>query len=122
MVVVDVERQRHLVEQRRRLPHPLAFAQSSATSTARHGVLGKLAAQLVERQERVLGGRIGVAAQVHDGVLAERVEAELQAEDRPERVPVGVLVGDQQEAVGVAQCGRDGGDVTHLRGELIDQL
>ena len=74
VVVVDVERELHLVEQRRRLPHALRVRAVDSDEHPLGRVVGQLAPQLVERQERVLGRRVGVAAEVHDRVLAERVQ------------------------------------------------
>ena len=81
----------------------------------RIGVVRQLAAQVVERQERVLAGRVGLAAEEHDAVLAEPVEPELRAEDRAERVAVRVLVRDEQEAVVGADRLRDRGEVSCRR-------
>ena len=99
VVVVDIERERNRVEQRRGCSHALRVRAVERNEHACRRVLGQLTTEAVERQERVLGRRVGVAAEVHDAVLSERVQAELHAENRAERVAVRVLVRDEQEAV-----------------------
>ena len=59
----------------------------------------QLAAQVVERHELVVGRQRHLAADVHHALLPERVERELHRQDRPERVAVRVLVGDEEEAL-----------------------
>ena len=76
------------------------------------GVVRRLAPQAVERHEAVLLRQRRVAVEVHRAVLAERVEGELDREQRAERVAVGVLVGDEEEAVVRAERVRDRPQVT----------
>ena len=122
VVVIDVERELHLVEQRRGLSHALRVRTVERHEHAGGRVLGQLTAQLVQRKECVLGGWVGVAAQVHDRVLAERVEAELHAEDRAERIPVGILVRHEQEAVESRRAAATAVTSLIFGCELIDQL
>ena len=82
---------------------------ADASSTA------EIVRDIVERHEPVLGRKRRAAGDVHHRVLAQGVERELRGQDRAERVPVWVLVGDQQEAVVVAQRVRDGAQITRGR-------
>ncbi len=112
MVVIDIERERDGAEERRSLSHPLRVRAVEGNEDALAAVVGKLAANVADRQESVLGRRIGVAAEHHDGVLAEGVERKLQAEDRSDRVAVRVLVRDEEEAVVLTQGGRYGDEIS----------
>ena len=83
--------------------HPLDVRAVERDEHALAGVGRELSPDAVEREERVLLRRVGVAAEVHDDVLAEPLECVCEADDRAERVAVGVLVGDEQEALVPAQ-------------------
>ena len=64
---------------------------------------GRLGDQAVEREEAVLvRQRELVGGDEHHRVLAERAQHALHRDERAERVAVGVLVRDEQEAVGRA--------------------
>ena len=109
-------------------PSRLSFAQSSASRTRAAASSGSDAAQVVERHPRVLARQRRLAGEVHDRVLAERVERELRREQRPERIAVRVLVRRDEEAVVRADRLGDGVEISRCvgaarsGGELIDQL
>ena len=100
VVMVDVDDERRAV----RAPPGRARAGSRSRSRARAGRApaassGSERPQVVERHPGVLARQRRLAGQVHDRVLAERVERELRREQRPERVAVGVLVRRDEKAV-----------------------
>ena len=80
------------------------FAQSSATSARSPASAGssRLSPSSGMRA-RTPRAAVAPVAEVHHGVLAERIERELRGEHRAERVSVRVLVGDEQEAVVLAE-------------------
>ena len=75
VVVVDVDDERGALE-RSPVSWPMrrAFAQSTASSTRSSRSAGRLAQQVVEREEAVLGRQRRVAGEEHDDVLAERAQ------------------------------------------------
>ena len=99
VVVVDVDRQRRLLEQRRVRRHALLVGAVERDQHPLAGVLRRLAPEALERHEAVLARKRRVAVEVHLAVLAERVERELHREQRAEGVAVRVFVRDEEEAV-----------------------
>ena len=66
-------------------------------------VVGDHAHEPIESEEAVfVGQRELVGGHEHHAVLAERLEHLVHGHQRPERVPIGVLVRDEDEAVRVA--------------------
>ncbi len=99
VVMVDVHGERNLTDQRGGGAHPLDVRAVERDEHALVGVGRELSLDAVEREERVLLRRVGVTAEVHDDVLAEPLERVREADDRAERVAVGVLVGHEQETL-----------------------
>ena len=69
-------------------------------------VLRQLAQHVAERHELELRRHRRRAREVHQRVLLELPEPEAQREHRAQRVPVGVLVGDDEKAVVRVECGK----------------
>ena len=112
MVVVDVERERRAVQHLRVGPEAALVRTVDGHEHALAAVGRELAQQAVEREEAVLAGQRRRAGEVHDAVLAERLESEVHREQRPERVAVRVLVRRDEEAVTAADRGDHRGEVS----------
>ena len=87
--------------------HAVDVAAVEEDDRAVRHVRRRLVEDLLEGQEAVLDRqRELLRGHEHHRVLAELGEQLVHAEQRPERVAVGALVGGQQEAVALAQLGR----------------
>ncbi len=107
VVVVDVDDERRAVQHLGIGPEPALVRAVEREQDARRRIVGQRPAQVVERHPRVLARQRRLAGQVHDRVLAERVERQLRREQRPERVAVRVLVRRDEKAVVRADRLRD---------------
>ena len=135
VVVVDVERERRLGEQRRVRPEPLLLRAVDGDEHAL-GVVGRrLAVDAVELEERVLARERRLPGDEHRALLAELAQREVHREQGAERVAVRVLVRRDEEALVLAERGHDRLHVIRLRHrcsraraggflgrELVDQL
>ena len=99
MVVVDVDDERGGVEHLGVGAEPALVRAVERQQDTRRGIVGHGAPKIVERHPRVLARQRRLAGQVHDRVLAERVERQLRGQQRPERVSVRVLVRRDEKAV-----------------------
>jgi hypothetical protein len=80
VVVVDVDRQRRLLEQGLVRPHPLLVRAVERHQHAFRGIRWRLPLQTVQRHEQVLARERRIAVEVHLAVLVERVQGELHRE------------------------------------------
>ena len=99
VVMVDVDDERRAVQHLGVGPEAALVRAVEREQDARRGIFGKRPAQVVERHPRVLARQRRLAGEVHDRILAERVERELGRQKRPECVAVRVLVRRDEKAV-----------------------
>ena len=99
VVMVDVDHVLHAGQQPGVVTEPALVGAVDREQRPLAPVGRQLAPEPAEVHERVLRRQRRVAVEVHDAVLADLVEGELRREDRSERVPVRVLVRDQEKAV-----------------------
>ena len=100
MVVVDVDDDGGAVDGCRVLADAaLVRAVDGEEDALRRGRPARRGVRPVEREKPVLRRQRGAAGEVHHHVLAERAQPERDREHRAERVAVGVLVRDDEEAV-----------------------
>ena len=99
VVVVDVDDERRAVQDLWIGPEPALVRAIEREQDPVGGVLRNGATQVSEGHPRVFARQRRLACQVHDGVLAQRVEAELGREQRAERVAVRVLVRRDEKTV-----------------------
>jgi len=92
--MVDVEHERRAFEWLRLRADPRVVRAVDGDQDTLPPVVREPPPQLVERHERILDRQRSIAVEVHDAVLAELVERELERQDRAKRVTVGVLVSD----------------------------
>ena len=90
-MMVDVDRERHAAEDLG-IGDPALVCAVDGEQDPLRDVVGPAPLQVAELHERVLVRERCVAVQDHDRVLAELRECELRGEQRPERIPVRVLV------------------------------
>ena len=115
VVVVDVDDERRLLEQRGIGPEP-AFVRAVEREDDPLGrVVGQGPREAFERHEAVLVRERDAAGQVHDAVLAQRIQGELHGQDGAEGVSVRVLMGRDDEAVVRPNRIYDRGQVSRLR-------
>ena len=107
--MVDVDRERRRIDDARLGSHPARARAVDRDEHALAEVLGTLPreAPLLELEEAVLARERRGSAEEHDDVLAELLQRKAHAEERSERVAVGRLVRGDDEALLVAEGGRD---------------
>ena len=115
VMVIDVDDERGLAEDRRVRPDAALVRAVDGEQDARLEVLRRLTEDLAERQEAVLGRERRCARKLHDHVLAQRAQAERGTEHRPERIAVGVLVGNHEKAVVPAEGVDDRVEISQRR-------
>ena len=120
VMVVDVEHERARARAAPSLGRAGARSRSRRRAArARSRRRGARGAARRAVEEPVLGRERRVAGEVHHDVLAERSSPSVVAEQRAERVAVGVLVRDDDEAVVGADRLRDRLEVSRRRRRLI---
>ena len=118
VVVVDVDRERCRVQRRRVGTEPALVRRVHGHERSLGRIVGKLSAQVLERQKPVLAGQRRRPGQEHEAVLAERCQRQLGREQRAERVAVRVLVRGDEKAVGATDRLDDRPEVS-LRRRLV---
>ena len=115
MVVVDVDDESCAVDRVGGRADPALVRTVDCEQHALLEVVRELPAQLAERQKAELARKRRVAREIHEYVFAEGAQAERRAEHRAERVAVGILVRDDEEALVAAKRIRDRGEVSRGR-------
>ena len=98
-MVVDIDHEQRTLEHDRIGTDPALVRTIEREHNAVLEVIGQIATQLSERQEAVLTRQRRLAGEMHDDVLAELAQPERRAEHRAERVAVGILVREYEEAL-----------------------